>query len=341
MGSFMQEINSRFRVAFFGRGELGYRVLSQLLDTPTLTVSVIITCSHTTEVGQGEINFKGIAQKYNIPFYKTNNINKSAWIKILNDCQIDLAVALLWVNTIQAEVIQTSRHGFLNLHGGLLPKYRGNPCQTWAILNGEPYTGVTVHLMEPGKLDSGDIILQEKIPISEKSTVKELIDTISDRGVHLMLKAVELVRTGQANPQSQDESLALYCYPRLPRDGEIDWTKPSQEILTLIRAAGKPYSGAYSYFADMRDNNKIKKLTIWNAALEENTINFCAVPGHLIKVDNGLKRAIVCGDKKLLVLLDIDIDGNLVNPHDFFHTVRQRFGLDTGTLIKTINELRK
>lgn len=106
----------------------------------------------------------------------------------------------------------------------------------------------------------------------------------------------------------------------------------------LDPVAGDPYPGAYSYFADIKDKMAIKKLTILSASIEKHDTDFCAVPGHVLKLDNGKKWAVVCGDMKLLILRDIKIDGQSISPADYFKTIRQRLGLDTETLL---NEIRK
>lgn len=340
----MQEkelISKPYRIAFLGRGELGYRILRFLLHHPEIEVPVIFTCRHTPEAGGKEEFFSSTAEKHQIPFYKTNNINRSQWINILNDCQIDLAVAISWVNTIQADIIKTSQNGFLNLHGGLLPRYRGNATNAWAILNGEKQMGVTAHLMDPGKLDSGPIILQETVPLTETTTQQELTNAITDLGERLIIDSIELLRSGNAEPKKQNDHFALYCYPRLPRDGEIDWHASAQQILTLIRAAGHPYPGAYSFFADIRDHNKIKKMIIRKATIEDHPTQFCAVPGHLLRVNQGKEWAVICGDAKLLLLHRIEIDGIPVKPHEYFRTVRQRFGLDTETILNVIQQQKE
>lgn len=332
----MQEVGKRFRVAFMGRGELGARVLEGLLTNTQIEVPVVFTCRSSPEVGFDEGHFERIAEQNGIPFFQSNNINKPEWISLLSRLKPDLAVAMLWVNTIGDEVIRTSRLGFLNCHGGMLPRYRGNACSNWAILNGEQEVGLTVHLMEPGRLDSGPIVIQDKIPISDTTTIRELTDTFTERGAELVIKAVELIRTGTAELKPQDESRSLYCYPRLPRDGEIDWNKSAADVLTLIRAAGDPYPGAYSNFADARDHQRLKKLVIDEASIEAHQGDFCAVPGHVLKLDAGSRRAVVCGDMKLLVLKRVRVDGASVDPAEFFRSVRQRLGLDTETLLTEV-----
>ena len=131
------------RVAFLGRGKLGMNVLTRLLDDSRIEVPVIITCKSTPEVEYPEEAFKEIATKNNIKFIKTNRINQCKYTDILNDLNIDLSVALLWLYKIQSDIIRTSKKGFINCHSGLLPKYRGNACGNWSIINGENTFGIT------------------------------------------------------------------------------------------------------------------------------------------------------------------------------------------------------
>lgn len=336
----MSEKIEKLRVAFLGRGYLGRKVLEGLLDNPNLVVLIIVNCDTSAEVGEGKSYFEGVAKKHDIPFYFTNDVNKEEWVSRMADLNLDLAVAMLWLYTLQAPILSTAKNGFLNLHGGLLPRYRGNACSNWAILNEEIEHGLTVHFMEAGKLDSGPIVIQETIPINGGSTIKELMDHIMSRGAKLVLQAVNKIVDDDFEVILQDESGALRCYPRLPRDGEIDWDKNAADIERLVRAAGDPYPGAYSFFADVRDGNNIKKLNVDKCHIESHKGNFFAVPGHILKLEDGKKWAVVTGDMKLIILEEIRIDNVKVKPENFFRTVRQRLGVDTETFINEIKKIK-
>lgn len=321
------------RVAFLGRGRLGMQVLDGLLQNPHLEVPVIFTCGATPEVGLQEDEFARVAAARGIDFYQTNNINKPEWIEVLRRYEADVAVALLWLHTVNRGAIETTRHGFINCHAGLLPKYRGNAVLNWAILNRESEIGLTVHFMAAGDLDSGPVIKQERIPVGERTTVGDLFRQVDERGARLVLEAVEAVRRGELKASPQEQAEASYCYPRLPRDGELDWNRPARELERLVRATTDPYPGAYSYFTDVRDKHKIKKMIVWEAHVEAHPLReFYAVPGHLLKLEKGAKWGVACGDNRLLILDRIEIGGVPVLPAEFFRTVRQRFGLDVQTL---------
>tara|TARA_B100000035_G_scaffold16736_1_gene13485 strand:+ start:2131 stop:3651 length:1521 start_codon:yes stop_codon:yes gene_type:complete len=321
------------RVAFLGRGKLGMNVLTRLLDDSRIEVPVIITCKSTPEVEYPEEAFKEIATKNNIKFIKTNRINQSKYTDILNDLNIDLSVALLWLYKIQSDIIRTSKKGFINCHSGLLPKYRGNACGNWSIINGENTFGITTHFMKAGELDNGDIINQMEIPITDSTTIKHLVSAFHEKGAESVINAVSSIYNGSFVTKSQSPGEASYCYPRIESDGEIDWNQSALQISRLVRAAGKPYQGAYTWFKDIRDGFLTKKMIVHDVDIIEHELNeFHAVPGHLIKNEDG-DYLVVCGDKKLVLLKNIEISGVLGKGSDFFNTVRQRLGLDQSTML--------
>ena len=322
-----------FTVGFLGRARLGLDVLEGLLANPHVRVPVIVCCGATPEVEDTSGRMRALAAERGIDYFETNRINKPEWRDRLAGYDLDLAVAMLWLHTIDDSIIATARLGFINCHGGHLPKYRGNACANWAILNGEPYIGTSAHLMAPGVLDNGPVILQDGVAIGDDSYIGDLIGELEEKGRRLVLASVEAFRTGTTQPIPQDEEQASYCYPRIPRDGEIDWGADAEIVRRLVRAAGRPYPGAYSWFMDHRAKGRIRKLTIWRGHVERHPLNeYYAVPGHVIRLDGGAKWGIVCGDRRLLILDEIEIDGVATEARTFFKTVRQRMGLDHGLL---------
>lgn len=332
-------MNTKLRVAFFGRGELGLDVLQRLIEAKHISVCLVITCDPSADVPLTSESFRKVAEKHSIAYLATNHINSPQICKLIKDLSIDLGVAMLWLYTIKAEVINCIKYGILNLHGGLLPRYRGNACQAWAILSGEREIGITCHLMKPGELDSGPIIRQESLLIREDTKVGELISEISRIGADMVLDSVMQFVKGNFRPIPQNESLSLYCYPRLPRDGEIDWRNDSKSILRLIRAAGEPYSGAYSYYRGKLDGI-LHKMVIVDARIENYPNgDYLAVPGHIIRLSQSNECAVVCGDKRLIVLERVEIDGKEVLAIEAIKSVRQRLGLDISSEINDLWEI--
>lgn len=333
----------RLRVAFFGRGQLGLDVLIRLIENELISVVLVVVCDASSDVPLGKEPFKNLASANNIKYMESNRINEPQFIDYVRTLDVDLGVAMLWLYTINSGLIDSIKHGILNLHGGMLPRFRGNACQAWAILTEESSLGVTCHLMEPGSLDSGPIVLQKVVPINTDSKVGELMDEVSRCGTDLVIESVLKFVHGAPATLTQDSSKALYCYPRLPRDGEIDWNSSSAEILKLVRSAGPPYEGAYSYYRGKLDG-KLHKLVILDASVEDYPSGeYYAVPGHVLKLNTFSAPLVVCGDKRLLYLKSIQIDDENVEPAASFRSVRQRLGLDISreivSLWSAINEL--
>jgi len=325
------------RLLFLGRGDFGLQTLDKLLDAGH-DIPLIVTCDHTPEVGGSAEDFRRIATERAIEYHHTNEINTDEWVAKLQSYHADLAVALLWLYIIKEPVVRTTRHGFLNYHAGDLPRYRGNACMNWAMLRGEQHIGLTVHPMEPGRIDSGPIVLKEYLSLAEESTIGEVTREVYARGATLVARAVQLFADGAAAPQPQNEADALYCFARLPRDGEIDWTLPADEIVRLVRSVGKPYPGAYSYLRFPRVRPGIHKLTIWACHARDYEIDFCAQPGHLIRSERSRRWAVVAGDKRIVMLDEIELDGAPVTPEAVFKSVRIRLGLDVTSEIAALND---
>lgn len=342
-----KKINKKFKIAFLGRGELGLIVLKKMITNSELNVCVIVSCKASPEVKYNEDDFKSLAERNKIPFYSYSNLDKDSLYEILNNYKLDLAVAMLWLFTLDSKVINTTKWGFINCHSGKLPKYRGNACGNWAILNNEKEFGITTHFMKGNSLDSGPIILQKTIPINQNTKIETLMKSFQKIGAKLVLESIDLIKNNELNPIQQNDMEASYCYPRIPSDGEINWLSNSEDILRLINASGSPYPGAYTYFIITKKDIEIKKMIIHDAYIENHPLNdYNSEKGHLIKLSKGDKWAVVCGDKKLLVLNLIEIDSIKYLPKNYFKSIRIRFGLKFSDLFnyiqsKSINRINE
>lgn len=148
------------------------------------------------------------------------------------------------------ELLNIPPLGAINIHGGLLPHYRGANVLNWVIIEGAPETGVTAHYMTPS-IDDGDIIFQEKIPISSEDTACTLKSRLDALGIGMVDNINSMLCSGRELPRrAQNEELAKYYKRRRPEDGLIDWDRSEQEIYNLVRALVKPWPGAYYYDED-------------------------------------------------------------------------------------------
>ena len=344
----------RFRVAFFGRGELGMTVLRGLLQLPEIEVPIVISCPASPELSFTPEDFETEARAHGAAYLHRSDLNSDEIVHLLESLQLDLAVAMLWVNTISADVVRACGAGIINLHGGDLPRYRGNACQSWAILNRESHIGVTCHLMEGGHLDSGPVLSKASFPIDSSTRVGDAVEAVTRIGGEMVLDVVPRFLRGQISPQAQVHADSLYTYPRLPRDGEIDWTQSADDIHAHIRSAGRPYPGAYSWFRDVRNSGRLSKLTVWDAdVIDHPSGRFRGVPGHVIRLSppepdtadpSDCAWGVITGDSGVILLKEVARDGVAMNTSRVFRSARQRLGLDVASeiasLSRMIDELR-
>ncbi len=304
------------RIAIIGRTSILYNT-ALLLKKMNHEVVCILTAKEAPEYTRTSQDFRELASMWCIPFSQGGNILKH--IDFLHDANADIAVSINYTGIIPQEIINLFPHGILNAHGGDLPRYRGNACQAWAIINGETRIGLCVHKMIADELDSGDIISREYLNINNETKITDVYSWMEEKTPNLMLSAVGILSKDPnyvLEEQSKNPESSLRCYPRKPEDGSIDWSKPAIEILRLINASGKPYSGAFCKFQE-------QKLIVWDGALREKSENVCAMPGQVIKIEDDYVD-IACGDENLVRLYSVEYEGSLACPSYIFTSIRDR-----------------
>lgn len=307
------------RVAVIGRTEVLYETALRIIDYG-YNVPLIITAKEAPEYLKTSEDFRKLAEKIGAYFIKTSKINHPSVIADLRKLQpIDIAVSVNYPNIIEKSVIDIFRICILNAHAGDLPRFRGNACMAWAILNGENKIGLCVHKMVGGELDAGDIIQREYLDIDINTKIGTCWKWFSDRVPDMMLKAINLLKDDPnyvLEKQSKNPKHILRCYPRFPEDGKIDWTKSNIEILRLINASSEPYSGA---FCEYEGN----KMTIWDAQLYDDKENFLAVPGQVAKIESDGSIIVICGKGKLKIH-EITWNGTRTKPGSVIRSIRNR-----------------
>ncbi|MFA7229992.1 MAG: bifunctional UDP-4-amino-4-deoxy-L-arabinose formyltransferase/UDP-glucuronic acid oxidase ArnA [Victivallaceae bacterium] len=223
-----------------------------------------------------------LASSKGIPVYAPENINHPVWVEKIKAMKPDMIFSFYYRDMVKKDILDIPVYGCINLHGSLLPRYRGRVPINWAIINGETETGVTLHYMTP-KADAGDIIGQEKISIEYNDTAKTVFDKASAAAEKMLSSLLPLVKAGNAPRTPQDCSKATCFGGRKPADGEIDWTKSCTEIRNLVRAVTRPYPGAFSFMGD-------RKCLFWAVSEAENTVK--AAPGTVI---SAAPLVIACG----------------------------------------------
>lgn len=180
--------------------------------------------------------------------YQPEKIKDEDFVKVLKNLDADLFVVVAYGQLLSEQVLNIPKYGCINVHGSLLPKYRGAAPIQWAIINGEEKTGVTIQYMEKG-LDSGDMILKEEIIIEKTETYKTLYDKMSIVGADALIKAIELIETGNVNAEKQNHDEATYAPMIYKEMGHINWNNSSKDIINLIRGIN-PIPMAYSIYKD-------------------------------------------------------------------------------------------
>lgn len=283
-------------------------------------ITGIITSKAAPDYQINEIEYKNYAIRLNVPFLHDSKIKLETFKKKFEKTKADIAISLNYSGIISKDVVDFFPHGILNAHGGDLPRYRGNACQAWAIINGEKKIGICIHKMIGGELDSGDIIVRDYIKISHKTKIKDVYDEFEKIIPNLFLNSIKKLEKDPSyylEKQSQNPKDILRCYPRKPEDGRIDWELSAVQIHRLIRASSEPYEGAYTFFDS-------KKIIIWEADLVNENYDWIGIPGQFAEFDNEGNLFVLTGEGKLK-LLEIEFDSKRDKPKEFFKSLRSRF----------------
>ncbi len=198
-----------------------------------------------------------------LPVFAPENVNHPLWIERIREMKPDVIFSFYYRDMLSEELLAIAPKGAFNLHGSLLPKYRGRAPINWALLKGESVTGVTLHKMV-AKADAGDIIAQEKVVITDTDTSLTLHAKVREAAEVLLDKTLPLIEAGSYKAVAQDESQATYFGRRTAEDGLINWNNSAKEVNCLIRAVTEPYPGAFTYLG-------ARKMVIWRArVLDDN-----------------------------------------------------------------------
>lgn len=223
------------------------------------------------------------AARHNIPVYTPDDINHPLWVEKIRELKPDVLFSFYYRDILSAAILDIPAAGCFNLHGSLLPKYRGRVPTNWAIINGETETGVTLHHMTPG-IDDGDIVAQQSVSIDADDTAQTLVIKQVAAASTMLDSCLPAIKNGSATRTPQDNKEASYFGGRKPGDGAIDWSQSASAVHNLVRGVTRPYPGAYT-FAGQR------KLLIWEVEVLDQQTD--AQAGTILSVN---PLDIACGD---------------------------------------------
>ena len=247
---------------------------------------------------------KVLAASHGIPVYQPENVSSAESVKYLEGFKADLFVVISFGQILKKELLRVPRLYSINLHGSILPKYRGAAPISCALINGETSTGATVIKMSEA-MDAGDILLKHSIEIAKDDTSLTMSEKISDLGAGLILESLELIEDGRAVFVRQDENEATYAPKLKKEDGIIDWRKDAVRIHNLVRGL-IPWPGAYTHYND-------KALKIFNTELLGSGAPVCddTDPGEVVDVikNKGILVKTGCG---YLVVTHLQLEGKKI-----------------------------
>ncbi|MBL8794582.1 MAG: methionyl-tRNA formyltransferase [Planctomycetia bacterium] len=301
------------RLVMMGTGTFAEPTLEALLHSSHQVVGLVTQPDRavgaergsTRQTGKG---MKTIAQEKGVPIYQPESINTPEGVAQLQAWSPDLLVVAAYGQILKPDVLAAAKHGGINVHASLLPKYRGAAPIAWAIYQGETQTGVTIIQMTP-QLDAGGMIGQVTVDIGAEETSGELEVRLAPLGAKLALESIEQIIAGTAKPMQQDKGQVTKAPKLKKEDGIIDWTRPAEQVCRQIRAM-QPWPTAYTL---LHRQGKEPVRIIVNRAVPLPTPEIVGweAPTGAISVADGknLKLVVWCGGSTQVEVLELQPAG--------------------------------
>jgi methionyl-tRNA formyltransferase len=240
---------------------------------------------------------KELAIKHNIPVYQPNKVKEPEFLDLIREMAPEVIVVAAFGQILPKAFLDIPSYGCINVHGSLLPKYRGAAPIQYSIIDGESETGITIMYMDVG-IDTGDMILQESLPIDENETGGSLFDKMAYLGADLLLEALEQLKAGTAVRIPQDNEKATYVKILNKDMGLLDFNQPAVKLERLIRGLN-PWPSAYTYLEG-------KTLKLWQADVEP-LKESSALPGQIMEIRKA-SLVVATGDGAL-VIKELQLEG--------------------------------
>jgi len=281
-------VSGRFIV--FAYHTFGARALAALLARGETVVAVV---THADEPAEGDWfeSVAEVARAHGVPLLTPTSPNEADVIARLAALDADVILSVWYRRLLGDALLALPRVAALNLHGSLLPAYRGRAPLNWVLVNGETRTGVTLHHMT-AEADAGDIVAQEPLDIHPDDTALTLYGRMVMAGVDLLLQRYPEVLAGVAPRQPQDHARATLVGRRRPEDGRVAWTWSARRIANMIRAVTHPFPGAFVGDADRR-------IYLWEGSVEAGVA--AAAAGRVVEVAADRGITVATGDGNLRV----------------------------------------
>jgi methionyl-tRNA formyltransferase len=286
------------KVVVFAYSDVGHAALKLLIERRVNVVKVFTHADSSTET----IWFPSVvtlAKEAGIPVCVDVDLRAERTLDWLTDLAPELILSFYYRELIPAAALELARLGAFNMHGSLLPKYRGRAPVNWAVALGERETGATLHVMTP-RADAGDIVDSEPVPIGADDTAADVQARVRDAAVTVLARQLDALLAGTAPRQPQDHSAATKFGRRKPQDGLIEWARSAADLHNLVRAVSHPYPGAFVKLGG-------DTLKIWRTRRAPDAPATAATPpGRILLEDDRAFAA--AGDKRWLELLRAQVN---------------------------------
>ncbi len=292
----------KLRVVFMGTPEFAVPCLAALQAADNCEVIGVYTQPDKPR-GRGQkllpSPVKAWAEEHRLPVHQPVKIKTEEATAELRGLKPDLVVVVAFGQILSQEILDIPPYGCINVHGSLLPRYRGAAPMQWCVINGETKTGITTMMMDAG-LDTGDMLLKEELPIGPDMTLEEVHDSLMEMGAQVLMKTIEELCAGTLKrvPQEGESNYA----PMLTKEtGHIDWQKSAQQIHNLVRGLNS-WPGAYTSYEG-------QKFKIWRTVLTGETAPVSTAAGAILAADSNQGLKVAAGDGRVLAITELQAPG--------------------------------
>ncbi|MGA2709555.1 MAG: formyltransferase [Steroidobacteraceae bacterium] len=292
------------RAIVMAYSEVGVRCLQVLLDRG---VEIPLVFTHMDDPGESQWfgSVKALAERHRLRVVTPDDPNTPEWIAEARAAAPDFLFSFYYRYMLSAAWLQIAPRGALNMHGSLLPKYRGRAAVHWAILNGESETGASLHYMLE-KPDAGALVDQISVPIGENDTALDVSVRVAEAAAAVLKRSLPRLIAGTADARPLDLAQGSYFGRRRPEDGRIDWRKGARAVHDLVRAVAPPFPGAFT------DVNGCR-LAILETRVDTVPARYAARAPCLYSIGDSWYAD--CVDGRRLRILQMELDQHVIGPN--------------------------
>jgi methionyl-tRNA formyltransferase len=286
------------KVVYMGTPDFAVKPLEALIEAKYEVVGVFT--QPDKPVGRKAIltppPVKVVALDNNIPVFQPDSLKNGVGVEILNELKPDVVIVVAYGKILPKDFLDFPEYGCINIHGSILPEYRGAAPIQWSVLDGKEFAGVTSMQMDVG-LDTGDMLLTATTKIGENETSGELYDRLTVMGADLLIETLEKLPQGELTPVKQDDSKSTYASMLDKSMSPVDFNESAQKVHNKIRGLD-PWPVALTVLDG-------KNLKLFSSQISQDLHG--GKPGEAVVLKNGL--AIFCGDGKAVVVKDVQYEG--------------------------------